>query len=74
MPGNRESAHIILEFTSEQEGNTGVVRYDTDQWNRFQKPHLNNRLWIHNSKIKKERLRLCKQLQIIHKGSKTKII
>lgn len=31
MPGNGESAHIILEFTSEQEGNTGAVRYDTDQ-------------------------------------------
>lgn len=31
MPGNGESAHIILEFTSEKGGNTGVVRYDTDQ-------------------------------------------
>lgn len=25
-----ESVHVILEFTSDKEGNTGIVRYDTN--------------------------------------------
>lgn len=74
MSGNArkqgESVLIILEFTSDKEGNTGIVRYDTDQYKRFQKLHLNNWLWIHNSKSKGKTLEalktkiLYKQLQM----------
>lgn len=31
MSGNGESVHIILELTSDKEGNTGIVRYDTER-------------------------------------------
>ena len=30
MSGNREKVFMILELTSDKEGNTGIVRYDTE--------------------------------------------
>lgn len=30
MSGNGESVRVILEFMSDKEGNTGIVRYDTN--------------------------------------------